>query len=61
MEATQDIKARLDIVDLIVALQKKFNIRIRDDERVRKIRTLGDVHHFILLLKAEGHVSNIGK
>lgn len=47
----------LDIVDLIVALQKKFNIRIRDDERVRQIRTLGDVHNFILLLKAEGHVA----
>ena len=51
----------LDIVDLIVALQKKFNIRIRDDERVRQIRTLGDVHQFVLILKAEGLIPDIGK
>ena len=44
----------LDIVDLVVAMQKKFGVRIRDDERVRNIRTLGDVHEFILKLKAEG-------
>lgn len=46
----------LDIVDLIVALQKKFKIQIRDDERVRKIRTLGDIYEFISTLKSEGHV-----
>ena len=51
----------LDIVDLIVALQKQFKIRIRDDERVRQIRTLGDVQHFVLTLKAEGLVPDIGK
>lgn len=43
----------LDIVDLIVALQKKFKVQIREDERVRTIRTLEDVYHFILTLKAE--------
>ena len=30
----------LDIVDLIVALQKQFKVQIREDERVRTIRTL---------------------
>ena len=44
----------LDIVDLVVALQKKFGVTIRDDERVRNIRTLGDVHSFIFLLGQEG-------
>ena len=44
----------LDIVDLIVALQKKFNVRIRDDERVRGIRTLGDIYQFVLTLQEEG-------
>jgi acyl carrier protein len=44
----------LDIVDLVVALQKKFEVRIRDDERIRHIRTLGDVYQFILTLKEEG-------
>ena len=43
----------LDIVDLIVALQKQFKIQIREDERVRTIRTLEDVYNFILMLKQE--------
>jgi acyl carrier protein len=44
----------LDIVDLVVAMQEKFKVRIRDDERIRSIRTLGDVYHFVLTLKSEG-------
>ncbi|MCX5714313.1 MAG: acyl carrier protein [Candidatus Omnitrophica bacterium] len=44
----------LDIVDLVVALQKKFGVTIRDDERVRTIRTLGDICNFIQLIKTEG-------
>jgi acyl carrier protein len=44
----------LDIVDLVVAMQKKFNIRIRDDERIKHIRTLGDIHEFVLRLQEEG-------
>ncbi len=43
----------LDIVDLVVALQKKFGVTIRNDERVRTIRTLGDIYRFILALKKE--------
>lgn len=37
----------LDTVDLIVALQKKFSVTIRGDERVRDIRTLEDLYGFI--------------
>lgn len=44
----------LDTVDLVVALQKQFGVRIRDDERVRGIRTLGDIYDFIATLKDEG-------
>lgn len=44
----------LDIVDLVVALQKRFGVQIREDERVRSIRTLDDVYTFITSLKAEG-------
>jgi acyl carrier protein len=44
----------LDVVDLVVAMQEKFKVRIRDDERIRSIRTLGDVYEFILTLKFEG-------
>lgn len=47
----------LDIVDLIVALQKKFKVQIREDERVRRIRTLDDIHQFIIALKNEGGFS----
>ena len=44
----------LDIVDLVVSLQHKFNVKIRDDERVRSIRTLGDIYNYIQTLGEEG-------
>ena len=44
----------LDIVDLVVAMQKKFNVRIRDDERIKSIRTLEDIYRFVLALQEEG-------
>ena len=43
----------LDVVDLVVALQKKFDVRIRGDERVRNIRTLDDIYRFISQVKEE--------
>jgi len=43
----------LDIVDLVVALQQKFGVSIRDDERVRQIRTLGDIYQFIDSIKTD--------
>ena len=46
----------LDTVDLVVALQKKFAIQIRDDERVRAIRTLGDVYAFVETIQKEKSV-----
>lgn len=42
----------LDIVDLIVALQSSFGVKIRTDEKVREIRTLGDVYRFIAAVKS---------
>lgn len=42
----------LDIVDLVVALQKNFGIKIQNDESIRGIRTLQDVYQFILNKKA---------
>lgn len=41
----------LDIVDLIVALQNSFGVKIRTDEKVREIRTLADVYRFIAAVK----------
>ncbi len=43
----------LDIVDLVVAIQKKFNVKIRDDERIRAIRTLQDLYDYVILLGTE--------
>ena len=43
----------LDIVDLVVALQNRFAVQIRDDARIRGIRTLGDVHDFIETVRRE--------
>ena len=44
----------LDIVDLVVAMQKRFNVRIRDDERIKSIRTLEDIYRFVAALEKEG-------
>lgn len=43
----------LDVVDLVVALQKKFNVSIRDDERIREIRTLDDLYGLIEAIGTE--------
>ena len=51
----------LDIVDLVVALQVKFDIKIRDDERIRSIRSLGDIYSYIQKLGEEGVLPKYGK
>ena len=43
----------LDIVDLIVALQNTFGVKIRNEEKVRDIRTLQDISQFISSIKDE--------
>jgi acyl carrier protein len=43
----------LDIVDLIVALQNAFGVKIRNEEKVREIRTLNDIYRFISSIKNE--------
>ncbi len=30
----------LDVVDLVAAIQKRFGIQVRDDERIRSIRSM---------------------
>ena len=34
----------LDIVDMIVGLQQKFGINLRENKEIRTVRTLGDVY-----------------
>ena len=43
----------LDVVDLVAAIQKKFSVQVRDDERVRSIRTLADLYNYLILIRAE--------
>lgn len=38
----------LDMVDLVVVLEKTFQCKIRDEAEIRHIRTLGDIHSFII-------------
>ena len=38
----------LDMVELMVALQKAFSVQIQDSDEVRAIRTLDDLHNFVL-------------
>lgn len=48
----------LDIVDLIVALQSSFGVKIRNEEKVRDIRTLEDLYQFISSIKNAENVKN---
>jgi acyl carrier protein len=43
----------LDVVDLVAAIQKRFNVQVRDDQRVRSIRTLADLYNYLTLIRTE--------
>ena len=43
----------LDVVDLIVALQKKFGVTVRNDQRVRSVRTLQDLYDYLIQVREE--------
>ena len=43
----------LDIVDLVIVLESAFQFKIREEEAIRNIRTLGDIHAFVLRKKRE--------
>lgn len=43
----------LDTVDMVIVLEGAFNFKIREEEAVRAIRTLGDIHTFVLTKVAE--------
>lgn len=38
----------LDTVDMVIVLEGAFNFKIREEEAVRGIRTLGDIHRFVI-------------
>ena len=43
----------LDIVDMVVVLEKAFQFKIREEKSIRQIRTLGDIHTFVISKKRE--------
>ena len=49
----------LDVVDLIVALQSSFGVKIRNEEKVRDIRSLQDLYRFISSIKNDENVKNV--
>lgn len=38
----------LDIVDLVVVLESEFQFKIREEQKIREIRTLGDIYNFVV-------------
>lgn len=38
----------LDTVDMVVVLEGAFKFKIREEETIREIRTLGDIHRFVI-------------
>lgn len=43
----------LDVVDLVAAIQKRFGVQVRDDERVRSIRSMQDLYNYLILIRGE--------
>ncbi len=38
----------LDRVDTVIVLEQAFKIKIREEETIREIKTLGDIHKFVI-------------
>jgi acyl carrier protein len=38
----------LDIVDMVVVLENAFKFKIREEGSIREIRSLGDIHKFVI-------------
>ena len=46
----------LDRVDTVIVLEQAFKIKIREEEAIREIKTLGDIHRFVInKLASLGH------
>ena len=43
----------LDMVDMVVVLEKAFHFKVREETAIREIRTLGEIHQFVLSKKRE--------
>ncbi len=43
----------LDFVDIVVVLQQAFGVTLREEPRVREVKTLGDLHRLVIEKKRE--------
>ena len=43
----------LDIVDMVVVLENAFQFKIREEDSIREIRLLGDIHEFVINKKKQ--------
>ncbi len=41
----------LDAVDMVVALEKEFGVKVKDEESLRSVRTLDDLLRLILTIR----------
>ena len=46
----------LDIVDMVIVLEKAFHFKLHNKEPLAKIQTLGDIYAFIAALRDEGTI-----
>jgi len=47
----------LDAVDMVIVLAQTFGIKLRDNQAIKEIRTLDDLHRFLIAKKARQVVS----
>lgn len=38
----------LDMVDMVIVLEHAFKFKITEEKEIRSIRTLGDIHNFVI-------------
>lgn len=38
----------LDRVDMVIVLENAFKFKIRDEETIREIKTLGEIHTYVI-------------
>lgn len=43
----------LDFVDVVVVLQQAFGVELREEPRIREVRTLGDLHRLVIEKKRQ--------
>lgn len=43
----------LDMVDVVISLQRKFGVQLRGNEEIKKVRTMNDLYEFFVKIDAQ--------